>query len=320
MKRTLVDWYGPLVLAVFIGALTGSAAAAQAPGGSGAREADIARAEYNAFVLSATDSVLRDWRREWREDRLDDLVGEYGPEALLAPPGSAYLFGTEAIGAHFERLLPRTGEIQASIEDFTASARLAYFHGSFQLELADAVEGPPLKGTHVTVLRRDGDEWRLRAQLFTPSEDGRPWPARVRGPELEPLSAGTVEAMLGARYVVQTFADAESVLARLKTAWRDHDTEAATELFTEDGVFVYPGLGRIQGSAEVGERLAEVIPDVRELHTSILDFDATGRMALLFGGYYLEDVSGEPVTGSYLMVLMNTKGWRIRSLAFSPDG
>lgn len=159
-----------------------------APGGDG-YSAAAARAEFYADVLEHTNEVLAKWRRAWAEDDLDAVLELYTEDALFIFTNDAPVQGREAIREKLVTLLERTGEVQAAFTDFDASGRMGLISGLLTFQMRDARRSRTVGGLHMTVLIRQGRDWRIRSQLFRLDEpvdgvvtQGRPGMQGVRLP------------------------------------------------------------------------------------------------------------------------------------------
>lgn len=159
-----------------------------APGGDG-YSAAAARAEFYADVLEHTNEVLAKWRRAWAEDDLDAVLELYTEDALFIFTNDAPVQGREAIREKLVTLLERTGEVQAAFTDFDASGRMGLISGLLTFQMRDARSSRTVGGLHMTVLIRQGRDWRIRSQLFRLDESvegvvtqSRPGTPRVRLP------------------------------------------------------------------------------------------------------------------------------------------
>jgi len=156
-------------LILTLSALAGPARAhAQAgvPGGDGMR-ADRFRAEYYAEVVQQINKVMGQWRKAWREDDLDRLLRLYDSDAIILMTDEAPARAEKGVHAFLDRMLPETGEIQASMVDFEASGRLAYIWGSFYYDVTGGEQaGKRITGDHVTLFIRQGRRWKIRSQVF----------------------------------------------------------------------------------------------------------------------------------------------------------
>ncbi|MFT5434217.1 MAG: ketosteroid isomerase-like protein [Myxococcota bacterium] len=74
----------------------------------------------------------------------------------------------------------------------------------------------------------------------------------------------------------------------------------------------------------MGEFFTELLPTVGKMHTSMIDFDASGRMAFLTGPFYYEvpRSSGSPerVEGTHMTIFVRKgRDWKIRSQIFRTE-
>lgn len=122
-------------------------------------------------AMQGTTELLQRWMEAWNGDDARGLAELYTEEAVLFPPGSSsQIRGRDAIGRYLEGSLAEAGEIRLQLADFDGAERLAYAVGTFiytsGARVDDSVAAPAERGVFLLVVRRDGDEWRIRFQLF----------------------------------------------------------------------------------------------------------------------------------------------------------
>lgn len=105
-------------------------------------------------------------------------------------------------------------------------------------------------------------------------------------------------------------------------AWRDDDVLTAASLY-EDRAFIMTPEGRtVSGKDSVFAYLHATLPNRGQLQTSLVEIDASGRMAMTLERYVLAAAaSGGPTTEGLLLTIYKSDGrtWRIRSQVFRPD-
>lgn len=132
------------------------------------------RAEYRAEVLERINENLARWGDAWASDRVDDLVDLYWEDALLIPPNASLVRGREALRGYFESVLPAHGHIEAFMLDFDAAGGMSQVFGNYMLGIQRGEgAGTQHSGPMLTVYMLRGRTWRIRSQIFMPSE-GRP--------------------------------------------------------------------------------------------------------------------------------------------------
>jgi ketosteroid isomerase-like protein len=125
-------------------------------------------AEYNLKVLRSYNALVVSWR--------DALVGgdpgraatEYSAEARLLVSGYPELTGRDSIRAFLDRQRDSLVDIRTSLAEFLASDRLAFASGPLVITWREGSAGGlrTLVGNHVTVLVREGRQWRIRSQVL----------------------------------------------------------------------------------------------------------------------------------------------------------
>lgn len=163
MRRSLIP--GALLTA-----LLATSAAAQAPG---YQQIDIGsvRAEYTAEVLDRINDILLEWSVSWSTDRIEPLMENYWPDAVLIPPDRDPLRGATAIEEYFREVMPDHGQVEAFMLDFDASGGMAQVFGNYLIHVQrQGQSGRTLSGPVLTVYVQRGRHWRIRTQVFLPSE------------------------------------------------------------------------------------------------------------------------------------------------------
>lgn len=319
------------ILAVcgLLGAAGGGPLGAQAgvPGGDPA-SGDRMRAEFRAHVLAGTDTLMRAWSDAWRRDDAEAVAGRYLDDAVVVLPGGDVLVGRDAIRRSLERGLGRVGEIQAGRGDFDASERLAYLAGPARFVVGDVAGArSPSWGSHVTIGFRSDEGWRIRLQLFRLREGQESVPiSGPDGPLVRPErpDAATLDRGAAAPYFRRTYAAVTRAVGELAVTWQDGDLRGLRELFTRRGRL----RSSLDGEDYAGEEaLARHLPELATLggavHLAVLDFDASGRMAVVYGRYLAEAVrgaGGDDLTGPYVLVYrLDGDEPRIRALVLGRD-
>ena len=156
-----------LPAALVLSALATSPAQAQAPGYQQIDTKQI-MAAYHAEVLQGVNRVMERWGAGWLEDDVDRVSDLYWETATLIPPSGSPLKGQDAIRGYLEQAFERQGAMEAFMLDFDASGGMAVVSGNYMVEEA----GIQIRGALTTVYLQRGRTWKIRAQVFTPSEAG----------------------------------------------------------------------------------------------------------------------------------------------------
>lgn len=112
-------------------------------------------------------------------------------------------------------------------------------------------------------------------------------------------------------------------LTAWQEAWASDDAAALAALYTEDALLVLPGGAVLRGRDAIEEHFDSMLPSWGSVRASMVDFDASGEMALVGGSYHFaEQVQGDGmgptrIAGLHVTVLMQSSGsWRVRSQMF----
>jgi len=292
-----------------------------APGGDG-RGAGAFLAEYYADVIINMTDAMATWRLSWRQGDLDGTIDSYWDNAQIFFPGRSPIIDKAAVERFYAGLLPSVGEMQTSMIDFDASGRMAFVSGPFYYEVPGAGDADRVEGSHVTVLVRRGRDWRIRTQIFVADEPV----ADVATPLPQAVSTSTYrDRASGSSFLADYYADVVTntgfTIDDWHVAWRNDDVEGAVNAYWEEAQILFPGRLPIIGRSAMQEFYAELLPEVGRVHTGMLDFDASGRMAFLSGPFFYEVLraSGTPerVEGTHMTIFVRKgRNWRIRSQIF----
>lgn len=318
----------PLLLALLVPAT--AAAQSGVPGGSDPNASRALRDRYYTYVMEHANRVNARWRSAWAADEVADLAELYTEDALLVPPNATPVYGREAIGHYLERLLPRTRDVHISLVDFDASEGMAYLSGRCHFEVEWALGASrTVEGRYVTILRRDGRTWRIRAHVFTFDEEGlrlpvEPSPASPRANPLEGLSRTEGRR---AAYVARMLSLVQGGLASLMDAWGDGDRDGALRLYARDAVLSLPDGESVSGKEEIDRRLRDLVPRVDDVGMTLTDFDASGQLAFAAGRFFYRVETGgdrgaagpERVSGPYLLVFRTRNPAVIRAHFMADD-
>ncbi len=142
---------------------------------------------------------------------------------------------------------------------------------------------------------------------------GAPAPAAAQAPGYPPVDNRRIYA----EYHAEVLEQLNKLMARWGKAWEDDDAEEVTDLYWENAVLIMPGKPPLRGRDAIRAYLAEVLPEEGAVEAFMLDFDASGGMAVVYGNYRL-NVNGEDRSGPLVTVyLLKGRTWKIRSQVFT---
>ena len=126
---------------------------------------------------------------------------------------------------------------------------------------------------------------------------------------------------VGVEYVAEVLDRINENLADWGRAWANDLPEELVELYWEDAMLLPPGGIPLRGHDELREYFATALPEHGHIEAFMLDFDASGQMAQVFGNYMLGIQQGEEAgtqkTGPMLTIyMMRGRTWKIRSQVF----
>lgn len=136
---------------------------------------DRAHSEFTLDVLRQYNALMGDWRDRLHEGNASKAALHYSATAQVLVTGHGPIQGRDSIAVWLGEFASTLIEVRMSVSDFVASDRLAFAAGALLFSArADsaATAVRPFTGRHVTVLLREGRNWRIHSQVlhFTPTE------------------------------------------------------------------------------------------------------------------------------------------------------
>ena len=123
-----------------------------------------------------------------------------------------------------------------------------------------------------------------------------------------------------AAYHAEVLMGVNRVMDRWGTAWREDEVDRVVDLYWDNASLIPPEGPPVRGEAALRAYLEDVLPKQGGMEAFMLDFDASGGMALVSGNYSVE-VDGAPRRGALTTVfLQRGRTWKIRSQIFTPSG
>lgn len=307
----------PLIVGLALGSVLAPALHAQAGIPGGPIRGGLIPEKYRAHAMAKTDTLVGEWRAAWQVDAPGEVAARYTENALLVLPDGQPLVGRAEIERRLGNLLSRARDVQLGQLDFDAGTGIAFRTGSFEMDFGD---GPALRGQHLTVLMRKREGWRIRSQFFFPEPEGPSLPAdpSVGGP----LSPHRTAGALARRnewedFHSGVFAEVNRATADLTRAWREGDVATAADAYGEHATLQLWRSERCEGKPAIDACLRDLLPRVGEARAAVLDFDAAGSLAYVYGRYYMEveggDGARETVVGPYVLIFRVDSSARIRA-------
>jgi len=146
-----------------------------------------------------------------------------------------------------------------------------------------------------------------------------PTSARAQAPGYPQLNPGAVKA----EYLAEVIERINEVLAVWGGSWAGDRLDDLVDLYAEEAILIPPGDEMLRGRTAIRDYLAEVLPEHGHIEAFMLDFDASGEMAQVFGNYILSiqrgDAAGTQWSGPMMTVYVRRgRRWMIRSQVFMP--
>lgn len=281
------------------------------PGASGA-SADGMRLEFVGMMMGVVRGELEAWTSAVREPTTFPLLEHYSSDASVVQPGAAFLKGESALQTFAEGVTVNANDATASMLDLEVSDGIAWVYGAFRFQPRNAGMTESA-GRHVTVLRRAGDDWRIRAQFFHADQDTPAFPGIAASDEPAMLELGTTDSGQVPR---DAFVAAVTSIAGLRRAWEERDIAAVRRYFSNDAMLLMPHDAAPARGEAVDDVLRGAVTTFDSFETSELDFTSSGRLTVLVGEYNLGGGASTPAHAGHYTALLTRDGreWRIRSL------
>jgi len=148
-----------------------------------------------------------------------------------------------------------------------------------------------------------------------------PWCVSAQVPGYQQIDIGAVRA----EYNAEVLDRINDVLLEWSNSWSTDDIDALVESYWPDAVLIpHDGLP-LRGRTAIREYFAEVASSYGAVEAFMLDFDASGGMAQVFGNYMIQvregQQAGKTITGPVVTIyLMRGRKWAIRTQVFLPSG
>jgi uncharacterized protein (TIGR02246 family) len=188
---------GALAIAALLVPLAAAPARAQAgiiPSQNNDLSPDVMR--FRAAAMQDATLTLNNWRTAWEQDNVDQLMRLYQRDALLVLPGATTPSqGAQAIEQALQQNLPKMGNIVWRVVDAAVDDHLLYIYQRYVVEPVpgDTASEPAVQsGTATLVMQREGRNWRIRAQIFSPELPAAPaTQSAAAAPTPSPVQATT---------------------------------------------------------------------------------------------------------------------------------
>lgn len=140
------------------------------PGSSPESRGSI-HARFMDAVMEGIRETATEWSHAWATNDFEALAEFYREEAHIVTPEGVERVGREEIRTYLEEAVLRVKRIETFLVDADASNDMAMTVERYQLHPASARE-PVQDGLVFTVFLQENRTWRIRSQLFRPSESG----------------------------------------------------------------------------------------------------------------------------------------------------
>ena len=131
------------------------------------------------FLLFATTTdpfaqLRLDWARDLHQKQVEASVALYAPDAVFIQPDGTRVAGTAAIRALFEQVTAALdSSLTFSSQRVERSGDLAYDSGTYTETLVTraTLATAHMRGSYLTVYRKQGDSWKIVEQAWTGGPD-----------------------------------------------------------------------------------------------------------------------------------------------------
>jgi uncharacterized protein (TIGR02246 family) len=121
-----------------------------------------------------------------------------------------------------------------------------------------------------------------------------------------------------AEYHAEVITQINRVMARWSDAWEKHDLDRLADLYWEEAVIIPRGEAPVRGVPDLRRWMERTLAETTRIEAFMLDFDASGGMAVVYGNYLLDSRDGTHRSGPVVTVfLQRGRTWRIRSQVFT---
>ncbi len=143
----------------------------------------------------------------------------------------------------------------------------------------------------------------------------------AQAPGYQQIDIGSIRA----EYTAEVLDRINDLLADWGDAWAGDRPEELAELYWEDALVIPPDGALRRGRPDLLAYFHEVLPLHGHIEAFMLDFDASGGMAQVFGNYMLGiqhgEAAGSQLQGPLITVYVQRgRRWKIRSQVFLPPG
>jgi len=146
-----------------------------------------------------------------------------------------------------------------------------------------------------------------------------PLGVQAQAPGYQQIDVSAIRAEYNAEVLTQINAH----LAEWGERWANDRADELTDLYWDDALLVVPEGGQRRGRAEINEYFRTRLGEHGTVEAFMLDFDASGGMAQVFGNYMLMMQGGEQAgsirQGPMMTIyLLRGRTWKIRTQVFMP--
>ncbi len=124
-----------------------------------------------------------------------------------------------------------------------------------------------------------------------------------------------------AEYYAEVIQRVGESMTEWRLAVREDDIDGTVDGYWEEAQLLFPGRQPIIGERAIRDFFVQFLPTVGEFQTSMIDFDASGRMGFVTGPFYYEvPVAGgtaDRIEGTHVTILLRKgRDWKIRTQIF----
>jgi uncharacterized protein (TIGR02246 family) len=120
-----------------------------------------------------------------------------------------------------------------------------------------------------------------------------------------------------AEYHAEVLEQLNKLMADWARAWKNDRAEDVADLYWENAVLIEPDQPPLRGRDAIRAYLEGALPLRGEIEAFMLDFDASGGMAVVYGNYQLTENGSQRAGPLVTVYLLKGRSWKIRSQVFT---
>lgn len=259
------------------------------------------------------DIADRRFESKWRKKDYKGISMEYTEDGVFMKPGVKPRVGRDEIADEFSRSVQGVDKVeffQDELEfygDLTVAYQRAHMKGYVDHKTEHIFEG-----SYIIYWKKVGSEWLIQYDMFNSDLPAR---SEIRYFGKEKISRDQILEEAQLIYVADR---------RFESKWKNKDYVGISEEYTEEGIFMKPGVKPRVGRAEIAGEFKSSVQGIDEVKFFQDDLEFQEGMTSAFQRAHMEGYvkdSPEPVFfGSYTILWKKVDGnWLIHYDMFNAD-